>query len=135
MAAAAHSYDSLFNGEEFISEHFFTSGATTQSFHAAVLRLRKQWDADDGSSLREMFLADRAAWESQLGALFSDPDAPPAPDDVAATAATTRAHLGFASETSTWVTARGEAELVVPGVVWQEAVLLLEATPVSSVGA
>ncbi|MGP9604950.1 DNA methyltransferase, partial [Brachybacterium sp. AOP42-E1-35] len=133
MAAAAHSYDSLFNGEEFISEHFFTSGATTQSFHAAVLRLRKQWDADDGSSLREMFLADRAAWESQLGALFSDPDAPPAPDDVAATAATTRAHLGFASETSTWVTARGEAELVVPGVVWQEAVLLLEATPVSSV--
>lgn len=133
MAAAAHSYDSLLNGEEFISEHFFTSGATSQSFHAAVLRLRKQWDADDGSSLRETFLADRAAWESQLGALFSDPDASPAPDDAAAAAATTRAHLGFTTEPFTWVTVRGEAELVIPGVVRQEAVLLLEAAPTSSV--
>ena len=47
MAEASHTYDSLVNGEEFVSEHFFTTGSTSGSFQARVLRLRKEWDAEE----------------------------------------------------------------------------------------
>lgn len=130
MAEAAHTYDSLVNGEEFVSDHFFTSGATSKSFHAAVTKLRKQWDADEGRSLRDAFLADRAAWETRLAALFSDAGTAPSTDESATAAAVTRAHLGYATETATWTTSRSDAELLVPGVAWHGPTLLLEAAPV-----
>lgn len=38
--------DALILGEDFISEHYFTTDATAQSFHAKVLERRKQWEAD-----------------------------------------------------------------------------------------
>lgn len=38
------SSDALLLGEEFLSEHYFTTDATSQSFQAKVLERRKQWD-------------------------------------------------------------------------------------------
>lgn len=37
--------DALVVGEDFISEHYFTTDAKSQSFQAKVLERRKQWDA------------------------------------------------------------------------------------------
>ena len=42
--------DALILGEDFISEHYFTTDARSQSFQAKVIERRKQWDTarDDG---------------------------------------------------------------------------------------
>lgn len=44
--------DALVLGEDFISEHYFGTDATSQSFQAKVIERRKQWEAakDDGAS-------------------------------------------------------------------------------------
>lgn len=42
--------DALIVGEDFISEHYFTTDATSQSFHARVLERRKQWETDKASN-------------------------------------------------------------------------------------
>lgn len=44
--------DALILGEDFISEHYFTTDARSQSFQAKVIERRKQWDAarDDGQT-------------------------------------------------------------------------------------
>lgn len=39
------SSDALLLGEEFLSEHYFTTDAKSQSFQAKVLERRKQWDS------------------------------------------------------------------------------------------
>lgn len=41
----AFTSDALVIGEDFISEHYFTTDAKSQSFQAKVLERRKQWDA------------------------------------------------------------------------------------------
>lgn len=40
------SYDSIVVGEDWISEHYFTTDSTRESFQGKVIELRKQWDAD-----------------------------------------------------------------------------------------
>ncbi|MBY4229790.1 class I SAM-dependent DNA methyltransferase [Rhodococcus fascians] len=54
--------DALIVGEDFISEHYFTTDATSQSFHARVLERRKQWEterANNGPTARSRFTAQR----------------------------------------------------------------------------
>lgn len=54
--------DALIVGEDFISEHYFTTDATSQSFHARVLERRKQWEAErvnDRPTARSRFTAQR----------------------------------------------------------------------------
>ncbi|AJW38086.1 restriction /modification enzyme [Rhodococcus sp. B7740] len=54
--------DALIVGEDFISEHYFTTDATSQSFNARVIERRKQWEterADDRSTARSRFTAQR----------------------------------------------------------------------------
>ncbi|MDI9927401.1 DNA methyltransferase [Rhodococcus sp. IEGM 1341] len=54
--------DALIVGEDFISEHYFTTDATSQSFHARVLERRKQWEterADNRPTARSRFTAQR----------------------------------------------------------------------------
>lgn len=133
MAQASHTYDSLVNGEEFVSEHFFTTGATSGSFQSAVLRQRKAWDAEEGRSLRDRFLADRVQWELALSSLFSQADGQP--DDAAAAevARETRRRLGYAPEAEAWTAQRSGAELVVPGAVRHADLLVLEARPVATI--
>ncbi|WP_377453808.1 Eco57I restriction-modification methylase domain-containing protein [Rhodococcoides fascians] len=54
--------DALIVGEDFISEHYFTTDATSQSFNARVLERRKQWETDKASNqptARSLFTAQR----------------------------------------------------------------------------
>lgn len=41
------SYDSLIIGEDWISEHYFTTDATKESFQAEVNTLRGLWNRDE----------------------------------------------------------------------------------------
>ncbi|GAA3809750.1 class I SAM-dependent DNA methyltransferase [Cellulomonas soli] len=78
--------DAFVVGEAWISEHFFTSDATSQSFHALVLARRKEWEAEAGPTPRSRFVAARGelqvAWadlSQQVEALAEqarDDDAP-----------------------------------------------------------
>ena len=70
--------DALIVGEEWISEHYFTTDAKKESFTAQVLERRKAWDelaANGVASSRSRFTAARADLEKQMVALA------PAADD------------------------------------------------------
>ncbi|KDQ02944.1 restriction endonuclease subunit M [Rhodococcus qingshengii] len=54
--------DALIVGEDFVSEHYFTTDATSQSFNARVIDRRKQWESEktDGQpTARSRFTAQR----------------------------------------------------------------------------
>ena len=54
--------DAILIGEDWISEHYFTTDATSQSFHAQVLGRRKVWDDQkDTGSVRTRFTAARGS--------------------------------------------------------------------------
>ncbi|TFH98368.1 Eco57I restriction-modification methylase domain-containing protein [Micrococcus lylae] len=59
---------------DWLSEHFFTSDATKESFHALVLARRKQWDAAEGETSRTRFTSERAELERRIGALADAED-------------------------------------------------------------
>ena len=62
--------DALIVGEDFISEHYFTTDAKSQSFQAKVLDRRKQWDAakaDGHPTTRTRYAEERG----RLGRVFN----------------------------------------------------------------
>ncbi|TNC16613.1 class I SAM-dependent DNA methyltransferase [Georgenia sp. 311] len=62
--------DALIVGEDWISEHYFTTDATKESFQAKVLERRKQWQADkDAGTVRTRFTAARRVLLDRLAAL------------------------------------------------------------------
>jgi hypothetical protein len=63
--------DAVLIGENWISEHFFTTDANSQSFRAKVIERRKEWDAepDNVGSIRSRFLHDRSELEATLTSL------------------------------------------------------------------
>jgi Eco57I restriction-modification methylase len=81
--------DALIVGEDWISEHYFTTDAKSQSFQAKVAERRKAWDEDaktvreDGDpdsrvdTVRSRFLAVRQSMSSALASLLAE-----APDDA-----------------------------------------------------
>ncbi|GLZ49476.1 restriction endonuclease subunit M [Actinomycetospora sp. NBRC 106375] len=71
--------DAILVGEGWISEHYVTTDATSQSFRARVLERRKTWDAEakeDRTTPRTRFLAARSSLEARLAGLaeLADPD-------------------------------------------------------------
>jgi hypothetical protein len=67
------SSDALVIGEDWISEHYFTTDAKSQSFQAKVLEQRRAWDeAGEGvPTIRSRFTSARGRLESSLGALLA----------------------------------------------------------------
>ena len=64
--------EAIIIGEDWLSEHYFTTDAKSQSFQARVLARRKQWDEEDAAgtpSVRARFTAARPQLESKLAAL------------------------------------------------------------------
>lgn len=61
--------DAFVVGEGWISEHFFTSDATSKSFRALVLTRRKEWDAEPGETPRSRFTAARGELQTALADL------------------------------------------------------------------
>ena len=67
--------DAILIGENWISEHYFTTDATSQSFKAQVLARRKLWDEQkDSGSVRSRFTAARGSLLSRLASLDDQPD-------------------------------------------------------------
>ncbi|WP_331710543.1 DNA methyltransferase [Tsukamurella pseudospumae] len=65
-------------GDEFVSEHFFTTDAKSQSFQAKVLERRKQWDeakADGASTARSRYSEARGRLGGVLNGLAEAADA------------------------------------------------------------
>lgn len=92
--------DALLVGEEWISEHYFTTDATSQSFQAQVLTRRKTWEEnkDHGTPLTRFTSARRMILDqlSTLGTPNETTDLIDTPeDDLAALYAQLRTILGF----------------------------------------
>src|SRR5512146_332797 len=76
--------DALIVGEDWISEHYFTTDAKAESFQAKVAERRKAWDEDaraareDGDTesktdtVRSRFLAARGSLSADLAGLLAD---------------------------------------------------------------
>lgn len=73
--------DAIVVGEEWISEHYFTSDSTKETFQALVEERRKEWDAAKKEGIptpRERVSKIRAELERAIGALYPADDFDPA---------------------------------------------------------
>ncbi|MBM4597458.1 class I SAM-dependent DNA methyltransferase [Rhodococcus hoagii] len=126
------SFDSIVIGEDWISEHYFTTDSAKESFHGKVLELRKLWDAEkkDGrTTVRDDLLAATGDLQTALAALAENPDA------AAEAHALTRTTFGYPAALSTFTAERAGAELEIPhaqldGVA---SALFLQAVPMASI--
>ncbi len=66
--------DAFVVGESWISEHYFTTDATSQSFHARVIERRKAWDAEESTTSRDRFTEARGGLERAYVGLTADGD-------------------------------------------------------------
>ena len=102
------SSDAFVIGEDWISEHYFTTDAKSQSFQARVLERRRSWDeADDGvPTARSRFTAARARLEARAGhrAGAGRPTPPPCPSSTptCATSSATAAASTCSRPTARW---------------------------------
>jgi len=81
--------DAIIVGEEWISEHYFTSDGTKETFQALVLERRKEWDTaekDGVSTPRKQLSSQRADLEQRIIALYPAPEDDPIDVPAAATA-------------------------------------------------
>lgn len=126
------SYDSIVVGEDWISEHYFTTDSPRESFQGKVIELRKEWDteaAEGRDTVRRELLGAAGELQVTLSALAENPDGAPTVH------ALLRSTLGFPGELIDYVGERAGTELrlphaQVPGVT---STLFLQAAPVESV--
>ncbi|WP_026542933.1 DNA methyltransferase [Paenarthrobacter nicotinovorans] len=122
------SFDSIVVGEDWISEHFFTTDSTKESFQAEVVKLRKTWDeaAKEGHSTTPSRFAEvRGRLQILLAGLSEDPAA------ASEAYALLRGALGFHGTTAAATFERSGTETLVPG-VWateNSELLFVEAAP------
>ena len=125
-------FDSIVVGEDWISEHYFTTDSVKESFQGKVLELRKYWDAEakEGrNTVRQAFLATCRDLHTRIAALAEDPDAAPAVH------ALIRESLGFAGPLTHFHGERAGTEVDVPNAALAgvDQVLFLQAHPVESI--
>ena len=87
------SYDSIVVGEDWISEHYFTTDSPRESFQGKVIELRKQWDAEAAEGRDTV--RRRLAGCSRRAADGARRRWPRTPTDAAAAHALIRTALGF----------------------------------------
>ncbi len=126
------SYDSIVVGEDWISEHYFTTDSTKESFHGKVVELRKQWDAEAAEgrdTVRRRLLGGAGELQTALSALAENPDG------ASAVHATIRTVLGFPETLTDYTGERAGTELRLPNarLAGVTSLLLLQARPVESV--
>ena len=105
------SFDSFIVGEDFVSEHFFTTDTTKagESFQSEVLKLRKQWDdtSNEGNeSPLDRFRKARGQLQIDLGTLAEEPD------NASRVYRDLRQALGFQGTSTTFKAERSGAELL-----------------------
>ena len=125
------SFDSIVVGEDWISEHYFTTDSTKESFQSEVLKLRKQWDeqAKEGDeSVLKRFLSERGTFQVELAELVEEPSIGlPVYHKV-------REALGFKGTSAELTSERAGTTVRVPN-VWTSHngdLLFLESRPVES---
>lgn len=107
------SFDSIVVGEDWISEHFFTTDSTKESFQAEVVKLRKSWDEDakaGHSTTLTRFSEGRGQLQILLSGLSEDTSG--ASDAYGLL----RSALGFPGTTAEVAFERSGTDMVVPGV-------------------
>lgn len=126
------SFDSIVIGEDWISEHYFTTDSAKESFHGKVLDLRRLWDAEkrEGrTTVRDDLLAATGDLQTALAALAENPDA------AAEAHKLTRTTFGYPAALSTYTAERAGSELEIPNAQLDgvTSALFLQAVPVSSI--
>ncbi|MGW4350750.1 DNA methyltransferase [Nocardia sp. NPDC004582] len=126
------SFDSIVIGEDWISEHYFTTDSVKESFHGKVMELRKFWDAEakEGrDTVRASLLAATRDLQTALAGLAENPqDAPKAHAEA-------RKAFGYQGELIPFTAERAGSELLIPdaGLPAVSNVLFLQANPVPSI--
>jgi hypothetical protein len=126
------SYDSIIVGEDWISEHYFTTDSPRESFQGKVIELRKQWDAEAAEgrdTVRRRLLAAAGELQAELSSLAENPDGAPAAHT------TIRMVLGFPAMLTDYTGERAGTELRLPNArsAGVTSTLFLQARPVESV--
>ncbi|QCB51980.1 class I SAM-dependent DNA methyltransferase [Rhodococcus sp. PAMC28707] len=126
------SFDSIVIGEDWISEHYFTTDSVKESFHGKVIELRKYWDTEkkEGrTTVRDDVLAAAGTLQTTLAGLSENADATPAAH------ALTRTTFGYPTELSTFTAERAGSELQIPSAQLDGIanVLFLQSIPVASI--
>ncbi|MFD1377631.1 Eco57I restriction-modification methylase domain-containing protein [Micrococcus antarcticus] len=126
------SFDSMIVGEDWISEHYFTTDSTKESFHGEVLKLRKAWDDDAKAghpTALSRFTQARGELQVRLAELME------VPGGAAQAYALLRTALGFIGATTEFVSRRSGTETSIDH-VWagpSDDVLFIEAEPADSI--
>lgn len=126
------SYDSIVVGEDWISEHYFTTDSPRESFQGKVLELRKQWDAEAAEgrdTVRRRLVGAAGDLQTALSALAENPDGAPAAH------ALIRTVLGISETLTDYTGERAGTELRLPNArpAGVTSTLFLQARPVESV--
>lgn len=126
------SYDSIVVGEDWISEHYFTTDSTRESFQGKVIELRKQWDAEaaeDRDTVRRKLSTAAGEIQTTLSTLAENP--------AGASAAHTlvRAALGYPEVLTHYIGERAGTELRLPNakLAGIASTLFLQAAPVETI--
>lgn len=126
------SFDSIIVGEDWISEHYFTTDSTKESFQGEVLKRRKMWDEDAKAghpSALSRFSQHRGELQVRLAALAEDPS------KVREAYGLMRTALGFNGASAPFTAERSGTETVVPD-VWNGSggeIIFLESEPADSI--
>lgn len=126
------SYDSIVVGEDWISEHYFTTDSTRESFQGKVIELRRQWDAEVSEgrdTVRRQLLGAAGELQTALSGLAENPDS------AAAAHALVRTTLGYPQELVEYTGERAGTELRLPHAQFAgvSSTLFLQAAPVESI--
>jgi hypothetical protein len=128
------SYDSIVVGEDWISEHYFTTDSTRESFQGKVIELRKQWDdeaAEGRDTVRRRLLGAAGDLQTALSTLIENPDG------AAEVHKTIRTTLGYPEALTDYTGERAGTELRLPNAqlvgVGSASTLFLQAFPVESI--
>ncbi|PBI96358.1 hypothetical protein BKP42_40390 [Rhodococcus erythropolis] len=126
------SFDSIVIGEDWISEHYFTTDSVKESFHGKVMELRKLWDAEakEGrSTVRSDLLATCGELQVALAGLAENPDG------VLNAHALVRTAFGYPANLTTFTAERAGSDLEIPDAQLDgiTSALFLQAVPVDSI--
>ncbi|MBF6536735.1 class I SAM-dependent DNA methyltransferase [Nocardia farcinica] len=125
------SFDSIVVGEDWISEHYFTTDSVKESFHGKVTELRKAWDAEakEGRpTVRSALLAAARDLQTGLAGLTENPEAAPKVH------ALVRTVFGYDGELTPFTAERAGTDLHIPDaqLPGTDSVLFLQAQPVDT---
>jgi len=126
------SFDSIVIGEDWISEHYFTTDSVKESFHGKVMELRKLWDAEakEGrSTVRSDLLATCGELQVALAGLAENPDG------VLNAHALVRKAFGYTAGLTAFTAERAGSDLEIPDAQLDgiASALFLQAVPVDSI--